>query len=552
MEKIERKALAEVNDDILNALSGKFKIHPDINFEPTMEIYSRRRQQTLEEVRETASPPALQQKRRGELPIEDVRECLEIPDDAEVIRPLSSSLIQAALKALGDPEGPSFASEESGDSGYLSGSGNDATTTAASCLPTAAEAETTNANHHNDPLVLQREPAMAASTDGDDQFDKVIHDADSDSEDELDEGPSFVSDGSGTTDGTDYTWASLETQGTDHSVVLAETQAAEKSSQDAQNDSQLSATSPKSQDPETVSPNEQGEQHLLEVFDGLNNLIDESEVVYDFYGTRTVLGLTPEIVMKVGHELDIGHYSTLDYILEQQPQLPIPRVHGILRQASSKWTFVFMDRASGETLESKWEFMSNAQKAAVRDQLDALIAKYRSIPPPPSEEPNAVYGGGVPRRCKDTRRDTHEAEMPISNEDEFNDFLVTKEGWPMCDHRRLVRSYLGSNHRLRMTHADLHPRNVMITVSSQPPAAGESAKETPAGDEKVENKELPATASVAVTAILDWEMCGWYPEYWEYVKALNSLFEPLTDWAFFLPKCVGVWPLEHAVDQMLG
>lgn len=540
MTKVERKALTEVNQSLLNSLQDKFIVNPVIDFEWSLGYYVREREKIVEEALERASPPALQKKRREESPIEDVRECLEIPDDVEVIRPLSSTLIQAALMALRDPEGPSFASDESGDSGYLSGSSNDATTTAPSCLPITAETETTNANHHNDPSVLQQEPIMTTRTDDNAGLDEIIQASGSEAEDELDEGPSFVSDGSGTSDGTDYTKASLETRGTDHSEVLADAQAAENSFYNAGKDLQLSTATPKPQETDTVSPDEQEEQHLLDVIDGLNNLIVESEVVFDFCGTRTVLVLTPEIVVKVGHDLDIARYSTLDYILEQQPQLPIPRVHGILQQESSKWTFVFMDRASGDTLESKWEFMSNANKAAVRDQLDTIVTKYRSIRPPPSEGPNAVFGGGVPRRCKDTRRETNEAKGPISNEDEFNDFLVTHSRWPMSDYRRVVWSYLGSNHRLVMTHADFHPRNIMVTVSPQTPTTGEGANHTPMESEEVEDKKLPPTARVTVTAILDWEMGGWCPEYWEYVKAMNTLIKPLTDWGSYLPKRIGV------------
>lgn len=41
---------------------------------------------------------------------------------------------------------------------------------------------------------------------------------------------------------------------------------------------------------------------------------------------------------------------------------------------------------------------------------------------------------------------------------------------------------------------------------------------------------------VIVTAIFDWEMCGWCPEYWEYVKALNTI-TPGGD--------LGDWPICH-------
>lgn len=47
---------------------------------------------------------------------------------------------------------------------------------------------------------------------------------------------------------------------------------------------------------------------------------------------------------------------------------------------------------------------------------------------------------------------------------------------------------------IKMTHADLHRDNIIIS----------------------------ATKPSRVLAIVDWEQAGWYPDYWEYCKALYS------------------------------
>ena len=57
---------------------------------------------------------------------------------------------------------------------------------------------------------------------------------------------------------------------------------------------------------------------------------------------------------------------------------------------------------------------------------------------------------------------------------------------------RVFKSELqGTTDGLIFTHADLHPRNILI---------GEDG---------------------GITGIIDWETAGWYPRYWERVKALN-------------------------------
>jgi predicted unusual protein kinase regulating ubiquinone biosynthesis (AarF/ABC1/UbiB family) len=47
-------------------------------------------------------------------------------------------------------------------------------------------------------------------------------------------------------------------------------------------------------------------------------------------------------------------------------------------------------------------------------------------------------------------------------------------------------------YQLFFTHADLHPSNILLSPGSDP----------------------------HIIAIIDWQQSGWYPEYWEYCKAL--------------------------------
>ncbi|MGG6498963.1 UNVERIFIED_CONTAM: phosphotransferase, partial [Bacteroidetes bacterium 56_B9] len=60
-------------------------------------------------------------------------------------------------------------------------------------------------------------------------------------------------------------------------------------------------------------------------------------------------------------------------------------------------------------------------------------------------------------------------------------------------------------HDIVLTHSDFHPRNIIVR------------------DDKV-------------VAILDWELAGFYPAYWEYVKAN------------YLPNWDDVWVKERVTD----
>ncbi|EER43101.1 conserved hypothetical protein [Histoplasma capsulatum H143] len=58
---------------------------------------------------------------------------------------------------------------------------------------------------------------------------------------------------------------------------------------------------------------------------------------------------------------------------------------------------------------------------------------------------------------------------------------------------------------------------------------------------------------IRITGLIDWEVGGAYPEYWEFVKSLNTV-RPirLGDWPFFLPlKGMGKYFEEYAIDCLI-
>ncbi|KAK2591822.1 hypothetical protein QQS21_010490 [Conoideocrella luteorostrata] len=58
-----------------------------------------------------------------------------------------------------------------------------------------------------------------------------------------------------------------------------------------------------------------------------------------------------------------------------------------------------------------------------------------------------------------------------------------------------------------------------------------------------------------ITSIIDLKLAGWYPEYWEFVKALNTADTKgaLADWCEYLPAAmIGSWPMEFSLDLLIG
>lgn len=118
----------------------------------------------------------------------------------------------------------------------------------------------------------------------------------------------------------------------------------------------------------------------------------------------------------------------------------------------------------------------------------------------------------------------------------------------------MIRTYLEDNHQLVLVHGDFHPRNIMVTTSSQlqDPVEGDAPHQE--RYHTIGGIAIQSNTRVTITGILDWVMCGWYPEYWDYAKALNTIApgDDLADWWAYLLQKIGVWPREHAVDLMLS
>lgn len=75
---------------------------------------------------------------------------------------------------------------------------------------------------------------------------------------------------------------------------------------------------------------------------------------------------------------------------------------------------------------------------------------------------------------------------PFADEASFSQLL----GFPDDPARR--------GHKVVFTHAEMNPRNIMVDRSVRP----------------------DRTLDWSLSGIVDWESAGYYPEYWEYTKAL--------------------------------
>ena len=251
----------------------------------------------------------------------------------------------------------------------------------------------------------------------------------------------------------------------------------------------------------------------------LSSILEKGDLLSEL-ASRIVVRVAPDIVVKTGSGNDATELMMLNHIRTASVSIPVPEPLGLLAIGSK--SYMFSSFIEGITLDRIWQNLAVALKENLRGQLTSIFADLRRLPSPSKA---GFLGCGEPPFCKDTRRWTRNSNSRLRNEDDFNDFLLT-DTHSTPSHIAFVRSSLRTDHRIVMTHGDLHPRNIIVNNEND----------------------------VEITGVIDWEKGGAYPDYWEYIKALNtSDWTQKDDWHLYLPvEGIGEYRNEYAKDYIIG
>ncbi|OBT63722.1 hypothetical protein VE03_06194 [Pseudogymnoascus sp. 23342-1-I1] len=245
----------------------------------------------------------------------------------------------------------------------------------------------------------------------------------------------------------------------------------------------------------------------IHIITGLNHELRTSQVLWNLHSSF-ILSLGRCEVVKTGMSLDPDGITNLQYINTRVPEIPTPSFLGSL---------IPNLRPKDILLHVTSKRLDSRERMAIphhRQQTDREITQR--------------IGSFISRTCKDARRSQRTSTVPIHTEAEFNDFLCHEPNRTVTPWKRMIRSAMGEPHQLVRTHGDLHPRNIMVAWERDD-VRGDGEK------------------GIRVTSVLDWEMGGWYPEYWGFVKALSTVSSrgAMADWGEYLPsEAIGVWPVD--------
>lgn len=226
----------------------------------------------------------------------------------------------------------------------------------------------------------------------------------------------------------------------------------------------------------------------------MNETNDQQTILHSLY-SRTVTRVGNNRVVKSGN-IRSHEAPTLQFIAANTT-IPVPKVHDV-QWENGKVVAIVMDYMPGKRLDEAWDTLDSDQKHAIASELHSYINQLRDL--------KGDYIGAIDRGKVVIGQIASIEGGPFDSEKQFNEFIlgdIVKSAPDILRH--YAKFALMDDHEIVFTHADFAPRNILVEGGR-------------------------------VTAILDWEYAGWYPEHWEYIQALRQL-KPMPDWPQYL-SCI--------------
>ncbi|KAK4237713.1 kinase-like domain-containing protein [Achaetomium macrosporum] len=195
------------------------------------------------------------------------------------------------------------------------------------------------------------------------------------------------------------------------------------------------------------------------------------------------------VLVKFGHpsNVHLEEALALRFINKMFPaeQVPAPEVFGwksTHEPVGFESNFIYMSFLPGQTLRDAWETLSQEDKASLSQQLAGIVKRLRSVERGPSDQ----FIGSLNRGpVQDIYFSPDQHKGPFASVREFHDFVqFMSAAWCPMENRfpDPSRALLPDAARVCLTHGDLHLGNIL--------------------------------------GLVDWGQAGWYPDYWEYCKAM--------------------------------
>jgi hypothetical protein len=248
--------------------------------------------------------------------------------------------------------------------------------------------------------------------------------------------------------------------------------------------------------------------------------INNGQVLFSLH-SRSVVRLSEHVVVKIGPHCGTEESAALAELAHSKA-FPAPRPFGQVVVGGT--SYMFSSFISGDTLANSWPGLTLSQKESVCSQLEVWMSELRCWPRDPFMPLGTISS---PHVCKDYQTSVSVSPPDVLSVLHFHDWHVSLASPTISPgYRRWLRGRFKDDYAVVLTHGDFHPRNIMVVKQSD--------------------------GNIKVSGIIDWEMCGWYPEYYEMYKALNTRSaREESDWWDMLPPCISGYDCEVVTHRLL-
>ncbi|OJJ42142.1 hypothetical protein ASPZODRAFT_137454 [Penicilliopsis zonata CBS 506.65] len=261
----------------------------------------------------------------------------------------------------------------------------------------------------------------------------------------------------------------------------------------------------------------------------LKQLLWNSPKLWECPVRGMVVKCNEKIVAKVitGNR-DYTEQTSMQFLAQKAPDIPAPRAHGLIK--FEPFRVIFMSYIPGTTLTHAWPEMSHEEKLSIKQQLEKIFCRLRSLRQPEGKLLGGVHGEGV----KEMRVDECGLFKGITTSVEFSNLQFSARHHGSNSYVKLLRSLLDHENLQAgsvFTHGDVRTDNIMV------------------------KKDPGTTDGYIVTGVIDWEDSGFYPPYYECttLTRTQSLVDE-DDWYLYLPRVISPseFPIRWLVDRLWG